>query len=64
MKCENCKTYMKLKVCQSAAGYYVGYCCNNCGPYERTSGYFETWVEAEQELLYENTFDRGGCNGA
>lgn len=49
-QCSECKEVMVLKVCQSNAGYYVGFWCNNCGPYERTSGYFENWDEADREL--------------
>ena len=41
-----CKRNLELSVCQSGAGYYLGYFCNRCGPYSRESGYFETHVEA------------------
>lgn len=44
--CSECKTELPLKVLKSAAGYYVGYWCPNCGPYGRESGYFQTPDEA------------------
>ena len=31
--CVDCKSKLPLKVCMSAAGYYLGYFCNCCGPY-------------------------------
>lgn len=37
--CIDCKRVLKLKVCHSAAGYYIGYCCDTCGPWSRVSGY-------------------------
>jgi len=37
--CMDCKTELPLKVCHSAAGFYLGYFCPNCGPYDRVSGY-------------------------
>ena len=45
-KCEN----LPLTVCKSAAGYYVGKFCPNCGPYSRESGYFGTRQQAASEL--------------
>ena len=41
MKCSTCGEEMPLKVCQSAAGWYVGRWCS-CGPHSRESGYFPT----------------------
>jgi hypothetical protein len=41
MKCSDCGHEMPLKVCHSAAGYYVGRWCG-CGPYSRESEYFTT----------------------
>jgi hypothetical protein len=53
MKTCDCGYKMELEVCRSAAGYYVGFVCNNCGPYDRLSGYFKTWEEAEECLTEE-----------
>jgi hypothetical protein len=47
----DCNYVMKPQVCQSAAGYYIGYFCKNCGPYSRESGYFKNKVECEKALL-------------
>jgi len=41
---------LKLEVCHSAAGYYLGYNCPFCGPYSRETGYFKTRGEAEKAL--------------
>jgi hypothetical protein len=41
-KCADCDEELPLKVLESAAGYYVGYFCPNCGPYGRKSEYFQT----------------------
>jgi hypothetical protein len=48
-KCE-CGENMELKVLMSAAGYYVGFECNQCGPYSRITGYFESKEDATEEL--------------
>lgn len=47
--CEDCKIEMKLSVCQSAAGYYLGFMCN-CGPYSRETGYYAIASEAQAVL--------------
>jgi len=46
-------TQLELKVCRSAAGYYLGYWCPQCGPYSRESGYYATSEEAEKDLQYD-----------
>ena len=54
--CADCGTKMPLQVCESAAGYYLGYWCDECGPRSRETGYFRTYEEANTELaewLYE-----------
>lgn len=48
--CEDCNSHIPLKVCQSAAGYYVGRFCPECGPYSRDSHYFETREQAQSYL--------------
>lgn len=41
---------LTLKVCMSAAGYYLGYECPHCGPYSRETGYWKTRDAAEKAL--------------
>lgn len=48
--CENCFLLMPLRVWQSAAGYFLGYICPQCGPYSRESGYFKSKAEATEAL--------------
>jgi hypothetical protein len=50
--CTECQVTLFLKVCQSAAGYYVGTQCN-CGPYSRESGYFGSREDAELALKHQ-----------
>ena len=49
VECTECHTNLPPKVCQSAAGHYVGYWCPNCGPYDRCTGYMSK-EEAESLL--------------
>lgn len=42
---------MVMEVCQSAAGYYLGYMSIYHGPYSRESGYFKTYEEAADTLV-------------
>jgi hypothetical protein len=46
----SCGEKLPLKVCESFAGYYLGYSCNNCGPWSRESDYFKTYEDAEEFL--------------
>lgn len=48
--CSVCGTELHIKVCVSAAGFYIGFSCPNCGPYSRESGYFPSREEADQAL--------------
>jgi hypothetical protein len=49
--CFECGKQLEPEVCQSAAGYYVGYMANCCyGPHSRETGYFDTYEEAEKVL--------------
>ena len=48
--CVECGTELSLKVCASAAGYYIGFFCPNCGPYSRESVYFGSREEAEMAI--------------
>lgn len=45
-----CRTVLKLRVLRSAAGYYIGRACDNCGPHSRESGYFQTEEAAAHAL--------------
>lgn len=48
--CVQCDTPLSPKVLQSAAGWYIGRWCPNCGPYSRESGYFLSKALAEYAL--------------
>lgn len=37
----SCGKIIDLKLCRSAAGYYLGYTCPECGPYGRETGYYK-----------------------
>jgi len=50
-----CGAELELSVCRSAAGYYLGYWCDRCGPYSRETGYFRTEGEARRELGWVET---------
>ena len=52
--CLQCGTEMPVKVCRSAAGFYIGFFCPHCGPYSHESGYFAVREEAEQALTNGN----------
>jgi hypothetical protein len=49
--CSECNATLPLKVIKSAAGYYVGYICPKCGPYDRISLYFTERKEAMKWLV-------------
>lgn len=44
------QVHLELQVCQSGAGYYLGYWCAFCGPYSRESGYYRTSEDAHAAL--------------
>lgn len=46
--CDECGARVEPSVCQSNAGYYVGYWC--CGPMTRESGYYKHEAEAHAAL--------------
>jgi len=48
--CVECCSELTIGVLRSQAGYYIGFFCNNCGPYSRESGYYPTYQKAEQAL--------------
>ena len=45
-----CDKPLELQVCHSAAVYYIGTFCNNCGPYSRESDYFRKADDAQKAL--------------
>lgn len=55
--CIDCGTALSIEVLRSAAGYYIGFCCPECGPYSRESGYYHT-QEAADRALKEGFFSR------
>tara|TARA_R100001086_G_scaffold142583_1_gene74953 strand:- start:492 stop:704 length:213 start_codon:yes stop_codon:yes gene_type:complete len=53
LECSERGSECKVKgpqVCRSAAGFYIGYYCPDCGPYDRVSTYFPTEEVAERAL--------------
>ena len=48
--CHECGTGLTIDVQKSAAGYYIGFWCENCGPYSRESGYYRSYEEAEKAM--------------
>ena len=48
--CHECGTELNIGVQKSAAGYYVGFFCPECGPYSRESSYYRSHEEAEKAL--------------
>jgi hypothetical protein len=70
IKCECCGGKMELCVTRSNAGYYIGHVCDECGPYDRCTGYFATKELAENELgtikefgFGASLYSRGGMFG-
>lgn len=59
LRCFNCNSYMTLGVYMSAAGYYIGYFCNKCGPYNRISGYYPSRELAVKDFNYYNSLEMG-----
>ena len=49
-RCSSCGEILEIGVYRSNAGYYIGFWCNNCGPYSRESRYYKTEAEAQQRL--------------
>jgi tRNA(Ile2) C34 agmatinyltransferase TiaS len=48
--CYECGTRLSIDVQRSAAGYYIGFFCPECGPYSRESGYYPTFEKAKHDL--------------
>lgn len=47
--CRECGTTFTPEVLSSSGGFYVGTRCK-CGPFSRESEYYETPVQAQEEL--------------
>ena len=62
--CSDCSTKLPLRVCKSAAGWYIGYFCPNCGPYGRESSYYPSegsaQIALEMELVDQRTTEYKG----
>lgn len=52
-----CGETLEIKVLRSAAGYYIGFFCDKCGPYSRESGYYPNRETAER-MLHLSYFGR------
>ena len=48
--CHECGAELTIGIQKSAAGYYIGFWCLECGPYSRESGYYSCYEEAENAL--------------
>ena len=48
--CFECGTMMNLKVLRTPAGYYLGFWCDNHGPFSRETQYFHKESEAKNLL--------------
>ena len=48
--CHECGTELVIGIQKSAAGFYVGFFCDCCGPYSRESWYYRSSEEAEKAL--------------
>jgi len=46
----SCGQRLSPQVLHSPAGYYVGYFCPQCGPWDRISSYYKTSEQAENIL--------------
>ena len=57
-RCPDCYTSLKLRVCKSNAGWYLGYWCDKDGPESRETNYFLTRSEAEEAMKTPEKFAR------
>ena len=48
--CSLCAATLTLGVQRSAAGYYLGYHCDDCGPHGRVSAYTSDLANAQATL--------------
>ena len=50
IECPECGKIMEMHMRMSAAGYYLGYFCEFCGPYSRETGYYLSRADAQDDL--------------
>ena len=48
--CSQCEGILTLGVQRSAAGYFLGYRCDGCGPHGRVSAYTSDLAKAQATL--------------
>lgn len=48
--CAGCRKALPAKVLQSAAGFYIGTFCPECGPNDRWTGYYQSKRVANDSL--------------
>jgi len=53
--CTGCGNKIELKVHKTCA-YYAGFVCDECGPYDRVSGYMNTLEEVQEFISSRETF--------
>lgn len=53
----DCGADLRLDVLQSAAGFYLGYFCDRCGPWSRETDYYSSRASARFDL---NRWLKGG----
>jgi hypothetical protein len=54
MTCPDCGSDMPVQIYHSAAGYYIGRWCDQCGPWELLSAdYYKTREDAELAMATE-----------
>jgi hypothetical protein len=61
--CPDCGLILKLLPYKSNAGWYAGFNCPICGPYDRVSGYFATktdihnWISNHQNTIVKSYWE-------
>ena len=54
--CLSCCRRLDIEPLQSAAGWYAGFWCPECGPYSRETGYYKTMDEVYR-MIEENRIE-------
>lgn len=53
--CSECDALLNLRVCESAAGFYIGFWCDEDGPWSRESyHYYQDYDVAQAALVRGN----------
>lgn len=58
VNCIDCGASLKLKICKSNTGWYLGYWCEHDGPISRETNYFNSQIEAEQAIKNPEKYAR------